>query len=50
MLEREVVELKAFTMIEQDINSEWSELKENLSVAKSQIDELQAERLNMLQR
>ncbi|KAM8716372.1 hypothetical protein ACLKA7_003276 [Drosophila subpalustris] len=50
MLEREVVELEAFTKIEQHINSEWNELNENLSVAKSQIDELQAERLNMLQR
>lgn len=50
MLEREVVELEAFTKIEQQINSEWDELNENLSVAKAKIDELQAERLNLLQR
>ncbi|XP_034491054.1 kinesin-like protein KIN-7I isoform X1 [Drosophila innubila] len=50
MLEREVVELEAFTKIEQHINSEWEVLNENLSVANAKIDELQAERLNLLQR
>ncbi|KAH8395406.1 hypothetical protein KR215_000569 [Drosophila sulfurigaster] len=50
LLERELVELEAFTKIEQQINAEWDELNEKLSTATARVDDLQTERLNLLQR
>ncbi|KAH8377663.1 hypothetical protein KR093_006556 [Drosophila rubida] len=50
LLERELVELEAFTKIEQQINAEWEELNEKLNTATAHIDELQTEKLNLLQR
>jgi len=50
MIEREVVELEAFTRMEQHINSEWEELNDKLTAATARIEELQAERLNFVHR
>ncbi|XP_034098081.1 kinesin-like protein KIF15 isoform X1 [Drosophila albomicans] len=50
LLERKLVELEAFTKIEQQINTEWDELNEKLSTATARVDELQTERQNLLQR
>ncbi|XP_030240036.1 kinesin-like protein KIN-7I [Drosophila navojoa] len=50
MIERDLVELSTFVKLEQNIGNEWDDLNNKYAVATAQVDELQSERINLIER
>ncbi|XP_017859392.1 PREDICTED: kinesin-like protein KIN-7I isoform X1 [Drosophila arizonae] len=50
MIERDLVELSTFVKLEQNIGNEWEDLNNKFAVATAQVDELQSERVNLIER
>lgn len=50
LIERDLVELSTFVKLEQNIGNEWDDLNNKFAVATAQVDELQSERVNLIER